>query len=336
MSISVVSPVVDAMQVSGSAIDTHSSDFRLAGHTGEVFTCDLTNSGEFVASAGFDRAIYLWNVSEGFRNCSVLRGHSNGILQVRWFHGDNTKLFTASADKSVAWWDAVEGERIKKLVGHTSIVNACSVTRFGTPLGVSGSDDGTVKIWDMRERKCAGTFEHSYQILSVETADNGDRIFAGAIDDSVLVLDPRKLDEPLFVLSTDSEMDSVTGMSLSSDGDSLLSVSMNGTAHLWDVRPFCPSDDRLLYTYHKIVTNYAMNLLRIRWSPDDLLFAVGSSDHSVNIHKVRPGMDDMDTLLCSLPGHDGVVNEVIFHPNERYAVLSASSDKSLFYGGVLA
>lgn len=336
MSISVVSPTLDAMQISGTAMDHEPSTLRLSGHSGEVFACDFSSSGEFGASAGFDRAIYLWKVSGGLSNCSVLRGHSNGILQVRWFHGDNSKLFTASADKSVAWWDAVEGARIKKLVGHTSIVNACAVTSVGSPLGVSGSDDGTVKLWDLRERKCVGTYEHSYQILSVEATSIGDRVFAGSIDDSILVLDPRKFDEPLLTLTTENEMDSVTGISLSSDGDSILSLSMNGTAHLWDVRPFCPSDDRLLYTYHKIVSNYSMNLLRIHWSPDDLLFGVGSGDHSVNIHKVRPGIDDMDTLVCSLPGHEGVVNEVIFQPNERYAVLSASSDKSLIYGSVLA
>ena len=109
---------------------------------------------------------------------------------------------------------------------------------------------------------------------------------------------------------------------------------MNGTAHLWDIRPFCDSDDRLLYTYHKISNNFDMNLLRVRWSPDDLLFTAGSSDRNVNIHKVRPGLSDMDTLAMSLPGHKGTVNESVFHPKERYAVLSASSDRTLMFGQV--
>lgn len=336
MSISVISPTVDSLQLAPSDSDNGPHAVSLTGHSGEVFGCDFSPSGEFIASTGFDRTIFLWNVSEGFRNCSVLRGHSNGVLQVRWARGDSSKLLTASADKSVGWWDAVEGERIKKFVGHTSIVNACAVNKVGSPLGASGSDDGTVKFWDLRGRKCVGTFEHSYQILSVEMSDNGDRVFAGAIDDSILILDPRKLDEPVETLTTDNEIDSVTGMSISSDGDSLLSLSMNGSAHLWDVRPFCASEDRLLYTYHKITNNFGMNLLRIHWSPDDLLFAVGSSDHTVNVHKVRPGIEDMDTQVCSLAGHEGVVSEVIFHPNERYGVLSASSDKSLIYGSVVA
>ena len=290
--------------------------------------------GEYGASAGFDRVVLLWNVSEGFNNFCILRGHTNAILQVRWSPSDPSKLITASADKSVAWWDAVSGERIKRLTGHTSIVNCCSLNRSGSPIGSSGADDGTVKIWDMRDRKCSGTFEHSYQILSIDSSESGDRIFAGTIDDSILVLDTRKLDNPLEVMSTPNEIDSVTGVSVSNDGDSLLSISMNGTAHLWDIRPFCDSDDRLLYTYHKISNNFDMNLLRVRWSPDDLLFTAGSSDRNVNIHKVRPGLSDMDTLAMSLPGHKGTVNESVFHPKERYAVLSASSDRTLMFGQV--
>jgi Prp8 binding protein len=183
-------------------------------------------------------------------------------------------------------------------------------------------------------RACAGTFEHSYQILSVDCSESGDRVFAGTIDDCVLVLDARKLDSALETLSV-PEIDSVTGVSVSNDGDSLLSLSMNGNVHLWDIRPFCESEERCIYTYSRITNNHDWNLLRVHWSPDDLYFSVGSSDKSVGIHKVRPGMEDMDSLAASLPGHRGTVNEVIFHPKERYSTLSASSDRSLLYGPVL-
>ena len=332
MSLALANPVnteIQSHQFIGEA-----ASFELTGHTGEVFACDFSASGEFGASAGFDRVILLWNMSHEPRNFSLLRGHTNAILQVKWCSQDITKLFSASADKSVSWWDAEGGERIKRLKGHTSIVNCCGMNRIGSPLGVSGADDGTVKVWDMRERSCVGTFEHSYQILSVDTSESGDRIFAGTIDDSVLVLDPRNLESPLETLSV-PEMDSVTGLSVSNDGDSLLSLSMNGTVHLWDIRPFCDTEERCMYTYSRITNNYDWNLLRVRWSPDDLYFAVGSCDKTVGIHKVRPSIDDMDSLACSLPGHKGTVNEVIFHPKERYSTLSASSDRSLTFGPVV-
>lgn len=289
--------------------------------------------GDFLASAGFDRVVMLWDTRDGVHNFGVLHGHSNAILQVKWCHSDHSKVLTASADKSLGWWDVTEGERIKKLRGHTSIVNCCGTNRTGSPVGMSGADDGTVKLWDLRTRRCVSTFEHSYQILSVDCTDSGDRIFAGTLDDSVVILDWRKMEAPIETLSAPS-IDSVTGVSVSHDGDSLLTLSMNGTAHLWDIRPFCESDARCLYTYSRITNNFDWNLLRIRWSPDDMLFTVGSSDKIVSVHKVRPDINDMDSLVCALPGHSGTVHESIFHPKERFAILSASSDRNLMYGPV--
>ena len=345
MALELIHSSSDSLRVADQGNDFRSFSYALQGHAGEVLSVDFSstgtyqsvvnlcaNLGDFVASAGLDRTILLWSVTEGLSNFATLRGHTNAILQVKWVPSDSTKLFTCGADKCVSWWDSVEGARIKKLKGHASIVNCCGVNKFGSPVGVSGSDDGTVKLWDMRERNCVGTFEHSYQILSVDCSENGDRIFAGTIDDSVLMLDSRKLESPLEILGGIIE-DSVTGVSVSNDGDYLLSVSMNGSANLWDIRPFCEQASRDMYTYTRITNNFEMNLIRIRWSPDDLLFSVGSSDHALNVHKVRPDISDMDSQLLMIPNlHDGCVNEVVFHPKERYTVATASSDKTLMYG----
>ena len=309
----------------------HPTAWELTGHSGDVFACDISPSGEFAASASFDRTIMLWNIQEGFDNFCVLRGHTNAVLQVCWSRLDPSRIFTASADKSVALWDASEGTRIKNMKGHSSIVNCCNLIRQGSSIGVSGSDDGTVKLWDMRTRRCSSTFEHLYQILSVESSNDGQRIFAGTIDNSVLVLDSRKIDVPIEILDA-PDIDSVTGVAVSNDGGSLLSLSMNGTVHLWDITGSSKTEDRCVYTYSRITNNHDWKLLRIHWSPDDLCFSVGSCDTSINIHKVRPGIDDMDSLICSMSGHTGSVNEIVFHPKDQYSVLSSSSDRKLIYG----
>jgi Prp8 binding protein len=315
----------------GQLPTTSDTTYELTGHLGEVFACDFSPSGDLAASGGFDRTILLWNAESGFENFSVLRGHTNAILQIKWCKSEPSKLFSASVDKSVAWWDVNEGERVKNMKGHTSIVNCCALNSSNPVIGLSGADDGTVKVWDMRTRRCTGTFEHLYQILSVESTESGDRVFAGTIDNSVLVIDPRRLDAPLETLSAPG-VDSVTGVSISNDGDSLLSLSINGAVHLWDIRPFCESEDRCVYNYGRLTSNPDWKLLRIHWSPDDLCFSVGSCEKSVSVHKVRPGIDDMDSLLSCMSGHQGSVNEIIFHPKERYSVLSASSDRRLMYG----
>ena len=55
-------------------------------------------------------------------------------------------LFSCSVDKTGAVWDCEVGERIKKLKGHSSIVNTCSPVRRGAPIVATGSDDGNIKV----------------------------------------------------------------------------------------------------------------------------------------------------------------------------------------------
>lgn len=54
--------------------------------------------------------------------------------------------------------------QIKKMAEHSSHVNSCCIARRGPPLIVSGSDDGTAKLWDMRHRGCIQTFPDKYQV----------------------------------------------------------------------------------------------------------------------------------------------------------------------------
>jgi Prp8 binding protein len=43
-------------------------------------------------------------------------------------------------------WDLETGERVKKMSGHTNIVNSIQPARAGSPLLVTGSDDCTLKV----------------------------------------------------------------------------------------------------------------------------------------------------------------------------------------------
>jgi len=102
-----------------------------------------------LATAGFDKQILLWDVYNKLTNFSVLKGHTNAILELHW-STDGTRLYTASADKSLAVWDFDCCKSIKKFKGHTSFVNSCHPARRGPELVVSGSDDKSMKVNSFR------------------------------------------------------------------------------------------------------------------------------------------------------------------------------------------
>merc|ERR1712194_902671 len=119
---------------------------------------------------------------------------------------------------------------MKKLNGHTAIVNSMQTTRRGVPYLVSGGDDGTTKLWDLRVRRCVHTFEHQYQILAVSFDDTAERIFSGSLDNTVLIYDMRMRDNDPEVL--EGHTDSITGLDVSKDGNFLATNATDAGQHL--------------------------------------------------------------------------------------------------------
>lgn len=76
--------------------------------------------------------------------------------------------------------------------------------------------------------------------------------------------------------------------------------------------------------------NPLQNLLKCDWSPDGSKVACGSGDRMVYVWETASRK-----LLYRLPGHQGAVNEVVFHSKEPI-VGSCGSDKQIYYGEISA
>jgi Prp8 binding protein len=288
---------------------------------GEINSAKFSPNGTILASASFDRQILLWNVYGDCDNFCVMTGHTGSILELH-FSRDGSMVFTASTDKTGAVWDCAVGQRVKKLKGHTSFVNSCAASRRGIQLVATGSDDGTMKVWDIRQRSAAHTINNTYQITSVTFNDTSDQLFSGAIDNEIKAWDLR---QGSVLYSLKGHGDTITGLSLSPNGYYILSNSMDNTVRVWDVRPYAPPE-RQLKVFQGHQHNFEKNLVRCAWSPDGKRVAAGSADRCVYIWDTV-----FQRLIYKLPGHLGSVNDVDFHPKEPI-ILSGSSDKTLYLG----
>ncbi|XP_075742132.1 U5 small nuclear ribonucleoprotein 40 kDa protein-like [Rhipicephalus microplus] len=122
-------------------------------------------------------------------------------------------------------------------------------------------------------------------------------------------------------------LDTITGLCLSPDGSYILSNSMDNTLRIWDVRPFAPQE-RCVKILQGHMHNFEKNLLRCAWSPDGSKVTAGSADRYVHIWDTTSRR-----LIYKLPGHNGSVNDVQFHPKEPI-VLSVASDKQVYLGEI--
>jgi len=161
-----------------------------------------------------------------------------------------------------------------------------------------------------------------FQITSVAFNSTAEQIFAGGIDNQIKIFDIRKKAvENVLIGHTDT----ITGISLSNDGNYLLSNSMDHTVRCWDIRPFVQGN-RCVKTFTGAVHNFEKNLLRVCWNKNDTLVSAGSADRFVYIWNVSSG-----NIEYKFGGHMGCVNETSFN-NLGSIIASASSDQSVILG----
>jgi Prp8 binding protein len=209
-----------------------------------------------------------------------------------------------------------------KKFAHTGIVNSCCPVTKGPTLIVSGSDDNTIRMWDIRYKRPVKTFENGYQVTSVCFNGDNSQLISGGLDGDIKIWDLKK-DAITTVLQGHSEI--VTSLSLSPDGNYVLSNAMDSTLRKWDVRPYV-AGQRCKMIYYGVQHGFERNLIRSSWSPCMRYIGSGSSDRFVYIWDTESG-----NLRYHLPGHTGSVNEVIFHPKEPI-VGSCGSDKNIYFG----
>jgi Prp8 binding protein len=211
---------------------------------------------------------------------------------------------------------------------HSSIVNSCSITKRGTELISTASDDGYLKIYDLRQKNPIKNLHTGLPVLATSFNMDGTICFSAGIENNIKAWDLRK-EQVCFELN--GHLDSITGLSLSPDGTQLLSYSMDNTcilnSHLfivrsWDIKPF--SNQRALKTFQGAPHGFEKNLLRPCWSPESDFVAVGSGDRSVVIWNALNGK-----MAYKLPGHKGCVNQVDWSGN---IVASCGSDAQIYLG----
>eukprot|EP00982_Pelagococcus_subviridis_P011038 31052-Pelagococcus_subviridis.AAC.3 len=207
--------------------------------------------------------------------------------------------------------------------GHQAFVNSCAPSTRGDPLVISGSDDGTAKLWDLRRKHAVRTFPHRFQVTAVAFSKDASQVYTGGVDNVLRAYDVRKEDAPYLTLP--GHTDTITGIATSPDGTHVLTNAMDCTLRMWDVQPYA-SGDRCVKYFTGHSHNFEKTLLRCSWSADGTRVSAGSSCANVFVWDV-----DSRRVVYKLPGHGGTVGEVAFHPKEP-VIASGSADHKIYLG----
>jgi WD40 repeat protein len=278
-------------------------------HTDGVRACAWSPYHTYVASAGRDTTIHVWEVSAGDIVCSY-HNHTGEIRSVSW-SPDGRFLVSAGDDKTAQVWEATTGYLVTAYQHHKDVIHAVAWSPDGIHIASAG-DDRTVQIWNARTGDTITIYtRHTREVYAIAWSPDGSYIASGGDDGSVRVWEAKN---GSLQQITHTHRDRVTALAWSPDGSYLASASRDCTIRLWDVQT---GNECACYTAHD------NTVTAIAWSPTSPYIASGSWDKSIHVWQVNATAPTMVYRQ-----HENWVSTVSWSPDGKQLV-SGSWDKTV-------
>ncbi|RZB45840.1 Denticleless protein-like isoform C [Glycine soja] len=198
--------------------------------------------------------------SEKVKICDWV-SHHNAVFDTCW-NKEDTQILTASGDQTIKLWDVQEQKCLGLLTGHTGSVKSMCSHPTNSDIIVSGSRDGSFRIWDLRCKSTAKSRCGEVSICSMGGVkgahissqarrtrrgraasmsitsvlclkDQVSIATAGAVDSVLKFWDTRNLKST--VTQTSPSPQSTEKSAISPDASNIVSGSSDGNAYVWKV-----------------------------------------------------------------------------------------------------
>ncbi|XP_022846061.1 WD repeat-containing protein 44-like isoform X2 [Olea europaea var. sylvestris] len=319
---------------------------EIQAHNGSIWTIKFSLDGKYLASAGEDCVIHVWQVSETERKGDLLLdkledGNFNLLFQANGSpepssmspnldsHSEKRRRGRSSISrKSVSFEQILVPETIFALLekpicsfqGHLDDVLNLSWSKSQQLL--SSSMDKTVRLWDLSSKSCLKIFSHSDYVTCIQFNPVDDRYFiSGSLDGKVRIWSIP--DHQVVDWSDLHEM--VTAACYTPDGQGALVGSYKGSCHLYittenklQQKSQINLENKKKKSHHKKITGFQF----APGSSSEVL--ITSADSRIRV------VDGVD-LVHKFKGFHNTNSQISasITANGRY-VISASDDSSVY------
>lgn len=142
-------------------------------HVARIAHVAVHPSGDYFATASFDRTWKLWDMQRPDTELMEQEGHSKEVFAAS-FHSDGSLLATGGLDTHGRIWDLRSGRSIAVLRKHVKGIYSLGWAPNGHHLA-SASGDNSVQIWDLRQTQRTALFSipsHTKLVSGVKFLQN--------------------------------------------------------------------------------------------------------------------------------------------------------------------
>ncbi|GAW06303.1 WD40 repeat-like protein [Lentinula edodes] len=288
-------------------------------------TATSKNSGSrhdmsvILVTGSYDHEIRFWEAWSGICSRTIARTGESGQVN-RLAISPDKRLLAAAIHKKVNIYDIASSssEHLITFEGHSRNVTSVSFHSEGKWL-VTGSEDGTIKIWDLRSGHLHRTYDNGNAVNDVCVHPNQGELISCDQAGSIKQWD---LSENICSHElTPAGKTPIRSISLALDGSCLVAGNNKGQCYVWKVN----DESSGLPRFQAVTTFHAHNkyLTRCLLSPDAKCLATCSADTTVAIWSISSNYEFK--LERSLIGHQRWVWDCAFSADSAYLV-TASSD----------
>jgi WD40 repeat protein len=198
----------------------------------------------------------------------ILLGHTGRVFALTFSHDGNWLASGGSGDNEIRVQSVSSEGEIHTLVGHEGKINALAFRKNGEL--ISGSDDGTVRLWNIPESRQIHQFNGGGgQITSLSVSPDDRLLVTGKSDDTLKLWE---IDTAQLLRTLEGHEDLVWAVTFSPDGTTIASGSEDRTVRLWNV-----TDGALTDT----LVGHTDRIWSVAFHPDGTQLASGSWDGTV-------------------------------------------------------
>lgn len=267
-----------------------------------------------LATAGFDHTIRFWEAPTA--KCHRTLQYTDSQVNCLKITPDKQYL-AAGGNPHVRLFEITSGNPLLTFDGHTGNVTSVGFQRDRKWM-FTGSEDGTVKIWDIRSPGHQRNLTGKAAVNALALHPNQGEIIAGDEDGNIRVWDLTS-NTCTYELVPDGKC-AIRSLTVASDASMILAANNRGTVFAWKLGK---KDNTASFEPLQKIEAHNTYCLKAVLSPDVKLLATSSADKTVKIWNVEKNF----ALEKTLVGHGAWVWDCAFSADSGY-VVTASSDKT--------